>query len=135
MLDGQRYFISHNEQTKNIDCTQEIGERFRILRPPEPAEYSYPPYEFKNKAELVLTYLEVRKYNLDSLLSKAASIVSKFNDQDDYKHRTIASDIIWSYFQDRFATTRYEVLVGGVGGVKSSLAATFGSSYQYQERN
>ena len=67
------------------------------------------------------------KENLDTLLSKSESIVSKYNDQDQHKITSIGSDVVWSYFQDRFATTRYEVLVGGVGSGKSALAATFGA--------
>ena len=35
--------------------------------------------------------------------------------------------LFWSYFQDRFATTRYEALTGGVGSGKSALRATYGA--------
>ena len=68
-----------------------------------------------------------KKENLDTLLSKSKSFVSKFNDQDCHKLTSIASDVVWSYFQDRFATTRYEALTGGVGSGKSALAATYGA--------
>ena len=127
LLGGKPYFLYHNELKNNVNCTEEIAEPFRILQAPGPTEYSYSPYEFKNEEELILTYLQARKENLDSLLSKAQDIVSKFNDQDQHKLTSIASDVIWSYFQDRFATTRYEVLTGGVGSGKSALAATFGA--------
>ena len=51
----------------------------------------------------------------------------QYNDQDDYKLTSVASDAIWSYFQDRFTTTRYNMLVGGVGCGKTLFADTFGA--------
>ena len=65
--------------------------------------------------------------DLDKLDSKAKEIICKYNDQDDYKLTSVASAVIWSYFQDRFTTTRYDMFVGGVGGGKSSLADSFGA--------
>jgi hypothetical protein len=105
-LAGKSCFLYHNARINNVGCVEEIAEPFRILVPPQPNEYSYPPYEFKDEKDLLLTYLEARKQNLDTLHEKAYSIVAKFNDQDDHKLKTFASDVVWSYFQDRFPTTR-----------------------------
>jgi hypothetical protein len=124
---GQPCFVYYDAKIDNVQIVKEIGEPFRILQAPEPSEYSYPPYEFKDEDELLLTFLEAKEQNLDTLYEKALSMVTLFNDQDDHKLKTIASDVIWSYFQDRFATTRYEVLTGGVGSGKSALAATYGA--------
>ena len=62
-----------------------ISEKFRILNPAEPSDYSYPPYEFESKEELEHIYSAAKKENLDTLLSKSESIVSKYNDQDGHK--------------------------------------------------
>lgn len=127
LIGGQPCFITYNHTTSKVKIWQEITEKFRVLQPAEPSDYSYPPYEFDNAESLLHTYAEAKKENLDTLLSKSKSIVSKYNDQEQHKITSIASDVVWSYFQDRFATTRYEVLVGGVGSGKSALAATFGA--------
>jgi hypothetical protein len=127
LIGGQPYFICYNSATNKIEIHDEIREKFRIILPAEPSDYSYPPYEFSDEESLLLTYSAAKKENLDTLLSKSESIVSKYNDQDQHKITSIASDVVWSYFQDRFATTRYEVLVGGVGSGKSAFAATFGA--------
>lgn len=127
LIEGKPYFITYNQNTNNVDICGEIEEPFRILRPPGPADYSYLPYQFTDKKELVTTFLDAKKQDLDTLLLTSKSIISKYNDQEEHKLNSISSDVIWSYFQDRFATTRYEVLVGGVGSGKSALAATFGA--------
>lgn len=127
LLSGKPCFIRHNPIIDNVEAFEEYGEPFRILVPPQPAEYSYETYSFKDEKDLVVTYLEAKKQNLDKLLAKSNSIVAQFNDQDNHKLNSIASDVVWSYFQDRFATTRYELLTGGVGSGKSALAATYGA--------
>lgn len=127
LIGGQPCFVTYNNTTSKVEVYPGITEKFRILYPAEPSDYSYPPYEFESKAGLERVYSSAKKENLDTLLSKSESIVSKYNDQDGHKLTSIASDVVWSYFQDRFATTRYEVLVGGVGSGKSALAATFGA--------
>ena len=127
LIGDQPCFITYNHASKKVKIYPGITEKFRVLHPAEPSDYSYPPYEFDNPQDLKRVFSGPKKENLDTLLSKAGSIVSKYNDQDQYKLSSIASDVIWSYFQDRFATTRYEVLVGGVGSGKSALAATFGA--------
>ena len=80
------------------------------------------PYEFKSLDEIQAIADSIVKNNidLDKLYSIAKEIICKSNDQDDYKLTSVASDAIWSYFQDRFTTTRYDMLVGGVGCVKLS---------------
>ena len=127
LIAGQPFFLTYNHTTGKLEAYPEIIEKFRILRPAEHSDYSYPPYEFGSREELELVCSAAKKENLDTLLAKAKSFVSMFNDQDSHKLDSIASDVVWSYFQDRFATTRYEALTGGVGSGKSALAATYGA--------
>ena len=127
LIGGEPCFITYNPTNGKLDICLGISEQFRILNPAEPSDISYPPYEFESIEELERVCLAANKENLDTLLSKSESIVCKYNDQDGHKLTSIASDVVWSYFQDRFATTRYEALVGGVGSGKSALAATYGA--------
>jgi hypothetical protein len=50
--------------------------------------------------------------------------VQDYNDQDKNKLVVFATDIIFSYFQDKFATTHY-LSVGDNDSGKSSLGITF----------
>src|SRR5262245_34749741 len=114
IIDGKPQFIWFNHEKNKPEILHELGEEFRILVPAVPTDYSYIPYSFKDDTDILNTFQAAQKENLDMLFEKALSIVSKYNDQDSYKLESIASDAIWSYFQDRFATTRYELLTGGV---------------------
>jgi hypothetical protein len=127
LVGGRPAFLLCNHLTNKIEANLEIDDDFRILCPPQPGEYSYPPYAFKDEIDILNTFKAAKGETLDTLFNKCNYIVAKFNDQDSYKLESIASDVVWSYFQDRFATTRYEVLTGGVGSGKSALAATFGA--------
>ena len=65
--------------------------------------------------EVLLYANKAKTENYDSLYEKAKSIVKTYNDQDDYKLVLISSDIIWSYFQDKFSTTHYVGVIGDNG--------------------
>ena len=39
----------------------------------------------------------------------------------------LANEIVWSYFQDKFPTTHYDIMLGGNGCGKSSYGNTFGA--------
>jgi hypothetical protein len=70
--------------------------------------------------------LEIAKHeSVFSLYRKAKSIFRKYNDQDDHKLTLLAVDTVWSYFQDRFATTHYDAIIGDNGSGKSTVGDTF----------
>lgn len=63
LIDGQPYFITCNHKTSKLGIRGEISEKFRILSPAEPSDYSYPPYEFASEKELLLDYSAAKKEN------------------------------------------------------------------------
>lgn len=123
ILSGQPTFLTfENDKIKTIETIEESN---RIIKPPNPEECPYEPYEFADIDE-ALVYLEkARKESLDTLFEKAMSVVGKYNDQDKQKIVLIAADIIWSYFQDKFSTTHYVGVVGDNGSGKSTVGDTF----------
>jgi energy-coupling factor transporter ATP-binding protein EcfA2 len=123
LLAGLPVFLKYeNGQIKSVP---QIEESSRIIKPPDPEEYPYEAYEFKDFDE-VLSYVDrAKKESIDSLYKKAKPIVMKYNDQDDYKLVLIAANIIWSYSQDRFSTTHYVGVVGDNGSGKSTVGDTF----------
>ena len=123
LLAGVPVFVRY--ENGQIESIPRIEESSRIIVPPDPEEYPYEAYTFKNMDE-VASYLDRAKTgSIDSLYQKAKSIVKKFNDQDDYKLVLIAADIVWSYFQDRFSTTHYLGVFGDNGSGKSTVGDTF----------
>jgi hypothetical protein len=93
LIGGQPCFITYNHTTSKVEIYPGISEKFRILYPAEPSDYSYPPYEFESEQELEIACSAAKKENLDTLLSKSESMVSKYNDQDQHKITSIASDV------------------------------------------
>ena len=47
---------------------------------------------------------------IDSLYKHAKQITEDYNDQKKEKVVLLAIDIIWSYFQDKFPTTHYDIV-------------------------
>lgn len=126
---GLPFFLKYNHDLKKFELIAEIKENNRILKPLEREEYPYTPYEF-------LSLFEIDRYkdkiigenvDVDYLFKKSKSIISKFNNQDEFKLNLVAADVLLSYFQDRFSTIHYDYIVGGNGSGKSSLGDTFGA--------
>jgi hypothetical protein len=124
IIDGRPLFLKYQD---NMVCEVVSKEEpsMRIIKPPNQEEYPYVPYEFKNMEEVHLYEERAKKESIYSLLQKAKSIVKKYNDQDNYKLNLFAIDIVWSYFQDKFGTTHYLIIVGDNDSGKSSLGDTF----------
>jgi hypothetical protein len=129
ILSGIPYFIKFNREKNKVQSVPFIEDATRIIRPPEKEEYPYQAYEFENFMEIEKYVKKIinEKISLDILLEKSQSIVKKFNDQDSHVLSLIAGDVIFSYFQDRFTTTHYLLILGGNGSGKSSLGDTFGA--------
>ncbi len=123
------FFTKYNYGKNEFELVKNIEENSRILRPPEREEYPYTPYEFSGLEEInhYKGFILNNNVGRDYLFQKSKSIISKFNNQDDYKLTLIAVDVILSYSQDRFSTIHYDFIVGGNGSGKSSLGDTFGA--------
>jgi hypothetical protein len=101
ILGGLPYFISYAPIFDKILPFKDIKEPpSRTLRPPNREEYPYTPYEFANAEELEEYLKRAKVETIDSLYQKAKSIVKIYNDQDEYKLILLATDLVWSYFQD-----------------------------------
>jgi hypothetical protein len=124
IIDGRPLFLKYQD---NMVCevVSKEGASEIIIKPPNQEEYPYVPYEFKNMEEVRLYEERAKKESIYSLYQKAKSIVKKYNDQDNYKLNLLAIDIVWSYFQDKFGTTHYLIIVGDNDSGKSSLGNTF----------
>jgi hypothetical protein len=95
------------------------------LRPPLREEYPYEPYEFSTVEE-PQKYLQLAMNETpDSLLAKIKTLVKQFNDISDKTATLLSANIFGSYFQDRFSTVHYLIIVGANGTGKSAFGDTF----------
>jgi hypothetical protein len=125
IVGGLPFFIKYDFESCELVSVERIEENSRVLCPPNYEEYPYRPYEFVDAAELSEYVKRAKRETIDSLYRKALDIVRLFNDQDDYKQKIIAIDLVWSYFQDKFGTTHYLGVVGDNDSGKSSIGNTF----------
>jgi hypothetical protein len=115
--DGDRRFVQ--VEPKIIDVNP-------ILRPPLAQEYpNNNPYEFKTTEEPQRYLQRALKETPDSLLIKIKNMVKKFNDIDERTITLLSANIFGSYFQDRFSTVHYLIIIGANGTGKSAFGDTF----------
>jgi hypothetical protein len=128
ILAGKPVFITYDNNDGELQVVKNIKEEEadRILKPPYQEECPYESYEFENLKEIQHFVTQAKSISsIGQLYLKAKEIVQKYNDQDNDKLVLIALDIIFSYFQDKFATTHYDSIVGDNDSGKSSLGMTF----------
>ena len=123
IVDGRPLFLKYENDTICEVTGKKASER--IIKPSTLEEYPYEPYEFENMEEVHLFEEKAKRESIYSLYQKAKSFVKKYNDQDDYKLNLLTIDIVWSYFQDKFGTTHYLIIVGDNDSGKSSIGNTF----------
>lgn len=129
IIEGKPYFIAYtvNEQKRKdfIVSPPLIQEDIRVLKPPHKEQYPYEPYEFKSINEPNYYLQKAKQETVDSLYQKIKSIVTKYNDIDEKTINLLSADILGSYFQDRFSTLHYLIVVGDNGTGKSAFGDTF----------
>ena len=105
------------------DKIQDAGETFI---PADTLHTQNPlPYIFDSE-EQFRHYLELAdKENLDSLFTLVESIWKKYVDVEDDYYTLFTADTIWSYFQDLFGNTRYNILLGDNGSGKNSALLVY----------
>jgi hypothetical protein len=129
IIEGKSYFMkyySDEEKGKHfIQVEPKVLNVTPNLRPPLRNEYAYEPYEFKTLDEPQKYLLLAMQETPDSLLAKIKTLVKEFNDVSDKAATLLSANIFGSYFQDRFSTVHYIIVVGANGTGKSAFGDTY----------
>jgi hypothetical protein len=83
------------------------------------------PYTFANIDEIKFFVDRARKETIDSLFLKHKSIWKKIVVADTAVLNLLAIDSVYSYFQDRFSTTHYDMFVGAPYSGKGAILLGF----------
>ena len=130
IIESKEGFIKYycGEEKRFIQVEPKITEVVPNLRPPQAQEYpNSNPYEFKTVDEPQIYLQRALKETPDSLLAKIKTAVKKYNDIDEKTAILLSANILGSYFQDRFSTVHYLIIVGANGTGKSAFGDTFES--------
>jgi len=125
IVERKPYFIWYNHENGFIQIQEKITDTTPPLRPPLREEYPYQPYEFKTMPELQEYLSRAREEKPHTLLAKIKTIVKQFNAINDKTATLLSVDILGSYFQDRYSTVHYLIIVGANGTGKSAFGDTF----------
>jgi len=127
IIEGKPYFIKYfcDQDRRFIQVEPKIIDVTPNLRPPLIQEYPYSPYEFRTVEEPQRYLLAAMKETPDTLLAKIKNEVKKYNDVDEKTATLLSANILGSYFQDRFSTVHYLIVVGANGTGKSAFGDTF----------
>jgi hypothetical protein len=122
-------FIFYDRETASVKAIPYIEEKQRIVKPLIKEEL-YLPYLYSNLEEInschVVRATTISTY--DTLYKQALSFVKLFTTQDKSRQVLIAADVIWSYFQDKFATCHYPSIYAKPGNGKSSIGQTYAAT-------
>lgn len=118
---GQAAFVYVDGDDGKPRIVNYIERSGKNLYPADDLDSQNPlPYTFASITELEM-YIELAKREtLDSLYRRVKSNLQQYVNVDEHYLVVIASDIILSYFQDKFATMHYDIFVGDNGSGKNS---------------
>jgi hypothetical protein len=128
IIEGKSYFMKYfcGENKQFIQTEPKIMDVTPQLRPPLAQEYpNNNPYEFKTVDEPQIYLQKALQETPDTLLARIKTVVKKYNDVDDNTLNLLSANIFGSYFQDRFSTVHYLIIVGANGTGKSAFGDTF----------
>ena len=126
IIEGKSYFMKYNQEKGFIQVEPKIMDVTPVLRPPLAQEYpNNNPYEFKTLDEPQRYLQRALKETPDTLLAKIKTHVKRFNEIDDNTVTLLSANILGSYFQDRFSTVHYLIIIGANGTGKSAFGDTY----------
>lgn len=116
-------FIAFNELTQDIDFTFRINNtKKEIFTPIEKTKIGYIAYEFENKEELNRLFNKAKNMNIFDIFNGLYEILENYTNND-FHRLLVTLLIVFSYFQDKFASTPYLYIFGDNDTGKTNLGS------------
>jgi hypothetical protein len=118
LIAGRPHFLVSKEGVISVEGSIELENT--LIKPLEVNSYLSKPYAFASEADLKSYIDKAQQESPETLYKKAKSICKKYIDSDDHQIFLIASDLIFTYYQDKLGLTHYLFFVGDNTSGKSN---------------
>jgi hypothetical protein len=118
--------FAHLDKDQKPHFVNEIERANDILIPGDTIDTQNPmPFIFESENEFQNYLEEAKKLDLETLFNIVESVNRKYVDIEDHYHVLLTADMIWTWLQDRFSSTSYNVFTGDNGSGKNSELLVF----------
>jgi hypothetical protein len=126
-LANQNVFLQIIDGKPVISSTIDLKEQKNMELLPHDTGTASPvfPYAFRDMEEIKYFIEQAQKETIDSLYFKSKSLWKKFVAADEEQIILLAADSVFSYFQDKFVTTHYVMIIGPPGSGKGAILVSF----------
>jgi hypothetical protein len=118
-LDRDNEGVPRGRFVNSFTIPSAVGNSVVEILPRENMTYLSKPYRFESKKEVDEYLLKASNLTLDSIYELVKKIVQKYVAASDEHHTILASDIIFTYFEDNFGQTHYLFFYGDNGTGKT----------------
>jgi hypothetical protein len=128
IVNNQPYFItaSDNDGENDYNLVEHIELANNTFLPQDGITTKNPlPYVFESDEELNQYITKAKSETFDSLFTKVLTEFKRYVNAPEHVLTILSADIIYSYFQDRFGTTHYNIFIGDNGSGKNSALLVF----------
>jgi hypothetical protein len=124
IINGLPTFLAYHQEKFHLLNNIEISGH--VFYPADNVNTNNPkPYIFQFEQELE-HYLQLSKEEtFDSLFDKVLTEYEQYVNVDEHNLVTLAANTVYSYFQDKFGTTNYNILIGENGSGKNSALLVY----------
>jgi hypothetical protein len=125
LVENKPYFITSNE-SGSYSLEERVEIAGNTFLPQDNITTVNPlPYKFESEEELEGCFTKARNETFDSLFTKVRSNFRKYVNVPEHTLTVLSADILYSYFQDKFGTTHYNIFIGENGSGKNSALLVF----------
>ncbi len=134
ILNNKPVFIAYNSLTNDIDIIANIElNKNEVFVPINKTKINYLPYEFESEDELKNLLKKAKEMSIFDMYYELYILLGNYI-TDNYYRYLLSFLIIYSYFQDKFATTPYLYIVGDNDTGKTMLGNII-SAFAYRCSN
>lgn len=126
LVENRPYFITCDESDSGYSLEERIEITGNTFLPQDNITTVNPlPYKFESEEELDVYFAKAKNETYDSLFTKVRNEFRKYLNVPEDTLTVLSADIVYSYFQDIFGTTHYNIFIGENGSGKNSALLVF----------